>query len=346
MFARTLPRLKRAFGLSRARRGSGLILAVAGLVLSFAAPVVLGGFGVFARITTLPLWVLLGAPALMVLGWVVNAGRVTVLTRANNYRLGFGRACLVSAGGDFGAALGPGGLTGIAAYIFLLGRVGVRSAVSTALFALERLLDQLIFAAALAASAVGLALVNQGTHPWQLFVISFGLCAGIVVVILAAIVEYRRLLRLAVWALARLRFGLVRRRQFIAWSLRFRHSLTEVARMPRPSIALLIGCAAAYWAARFAILPLVAAGMHAPVPWAYLLAVQVLALFAGQLSLLPGGTITVEAVFAALLLPWLNRHDLALMLLAWRGSVFYFTLVAGGAAFTIAATRTRVRIRS
>ncbi len=346
MFARTLPHLKRVFGAARARRGSGLALAVLGVGLSFAAPVVLSGFGVFARIGTLPVWVLAGAPALMLLGWIANAGRVQVLTRANNCRLTFGEACLVSAGGDFGAALGPGGLTGIAAYIFLLGRAGVRSAVATALFALERLLDQFVFAAALAASAVGLALVNQGNHPWRLFVISFGLCAGIVVVILAAIVEYRRLLRLAVWVIARLRFSALRRHQFIGWSLRFRRSLTEVARMPRPSIALLVSCAAAYWAARFAILPLVAVGMHAPIPWAYLLAVQVLALFAGQLSLLPGGTVTVEAVFAALLLPWLNRHDLGLMLLVWRGSVFYFTLAAGGAAFALAASRDRVTLKA
>lgn len=344
MFARTPSLLKNAFDRARARRGSGLAFALLALLLSFAAPVVLSGFGVFARLVTLPVWVLAGAPALMLAGWIANAGRVQLLTRANHCRLGFGQAYLISAGGDFGAALGPGGLTGIAAYIFLLARVGVRSAVATALFALERLLDQFIFAAALAASAVGLALANQSAHPWRLFIVSFALCAGIVVVILAAIVEYRRLLSIAAWLLARLRLDPLRRRRFIAWSLRFRHSLTEVARLPRPAIALLIACATAYWAARFAILPLVAAGMHAPVPWAYLLAVQVLALFAGQLSLLPGGTITVEAVFAALLLPWLDRHDLGLMLLVWRGSVFYFTLVAGGGAFAFAASRTRVKL--
>ncbi len=343
MLTRTLPRLKQAFGLVRMHRGSGLVLAGVAVALSFAAPVVLGGFGVFARLGTLPVWVLAGAPALMLAGWMANAGRVQILTRANNYRLGFGQACLISAGGDFGAALGPGGLTGIAAYIFLLARIGVGSAVATALFALERLLDQFIFAAALAASAVGLVLINQGTRPWSLFIISFALCASIVVVILTAIMAYRRLLSIAAWVLKRLHFSTLRRHRFIAWSLRFRHSLTEVAHLPRPAIALLIAYAAIYWTARFAILPLIAVGMQAPVPWDYLLAVQVLALFAGQLSLLPGGTITVEAVFAALLLPWLNRYDLGLMLLVWRGSVFYFTLVAGGGAFAFATHHLRVK---
>lgn len=312
-------------------------MALVAIALSFSAPVILSGFGVFSRVIRLPGWVLAGAPTLMLLGWTANAGRVMVLTRSNGRALGLGPAWLIAAGGDFGAALGPGGLTGIAAYIFLLARYQLSSAVATALFTLERLLDQFIFAGALAASAVGLALVHQGNHPWRLFVISFGLCLAIVGLIVAAVLQYRRLLAAATWFLSQLRFNRFNRRRFIAWSLRFRRSLAHVARLPHPDMALLVLCAGAYWAARFAILPLIALGMHAPVPWAYLLAVQVLALFAGQLSLLPGGTITVEAVFAALLLPWLGRHDLGLMLLAWRGSVFYFTLVAGGSAFAIAA---------
>lgn len=329
----------------RSHRRSGLALGILAVGLSFAAPVVIGGVDVFARVTTLPFWVLAGAPALMLLGWSANAGRVMVLTRANNCPLRFSPAWLVAAGGDFGAALGPGGLTGIAAYIFLLARYRVKSAIATALFTLERLLDQFIFAGALAASAAGLALVHQGTHPWRLFVISFGLCAAIMGLIFAALMGYRRLLGVLTWLLRHLRFSRLNRRRFIRWSLRFRRSLADVARLPAPEILLLVVCAGGYWAARFAILPLIALGMHAEVPWAYLLAVQVLALFAGQLSLLPGGTITVEAVFTALLLPWLNRHDLGLMLLAWRGSVFYFTLVAGGGAFALSASR-RVRIKA
>lgn len=345
MQSRSLPHLRKLTGYLKLHRRGGLALAVLAIALSFAAPVILSGFGVFSRVATLPGWVLAGAPALMLLGWIANAGRVMLLARSNGTAIKFGPAWLIAAGGDFGAALGPGGLTGIAAYIFLLARYRLSSAVATALFTLERLLDQFIFAGALAASAVGLALVHQGNHPWRLFVISFGLCVTITGLIVAAVVQYRRLLMTVTWFLAHLRFSHLKRRRFIAWSVRFRRSLAQVARLPRLNIVLLISCAGGYWAARFAILPLIALGMHAPVPWAYLLAVQVLALFAGQLSLLPGGTITVEAVFAALLLPWLGRHDLGLMLLAWRGSVFYFTLAAGGGAFALAAGH-RVRIKA
>ncbi len=324
------------------RRRRGLLLAMLAVAVSIGTPVLIaGGPSVFTRLSTLPAWVLGGAPALMLAGWFANAVRLKILSHANGRKLSFGHAWLVAAGGDFGAALGPGGVTGIAAYIFLLARSGLGSAAATALFALERLLDQLIFAAALAASGAALALTAQHAHPWRLFGTAFGLCVGMVLVILIALAQYRRLVRVGTWVLARLRLGPRRRWSFIRWSFLFRRGLAEVAALPRTRLFVLAGAAAAYWAARFSVLPLIAAGMGAPVPWSYLLAVQVLALFAGQLSLLPGGTITVEAVFAALLLPWLPRQDLGLMLLVWRGSVFYFTLVAGGGSFVLATARAR-----
>lgn len=321
------------------RRGLGLVLLA--VAASIAAPVVVGGAGVFHHLIRLPIWVLLGAPALMLVAWVANAGRVILLLHANGRRIGFGRAWLVAAGGDFGAALGPGGLTGIAAYVFLLGRSGLDSATSTALFALEKLLDQLIFAAALAASTVVLVLYGRGPRPWGLFEVGFGVSGGVCLLLLLLIFQYRRLVGWIAWPLARLRRSRHHQWRFIRWSLQFRRGVVAVATLPRRRLVLLAFCAAAYWAPRFAILPLVAVGTRAPVPWGYLLSVQVLALFAGQLSLLPGGTITVEAVFAAMLLPWVNRAEVGLMLLVWRGSVFYFTLVAGGAAFLAEAARRR-----
>lgn len=341
MPTRGLRRLIHKLGL-QPRRRRGIWLVLLAVAASIGAPVLVGGTQIFERFLRLPIWVLLGAPALMLVAWMANAGRVKLLLHANGRRIGFSHAWLVAAGGDFGAALGPGGVTGIAAYVFLLARAGLDSATATALFALEKLLDQLLFAAALAASAVTLALFGRGPHPWNLYEIGFGVSGGVFLLLLVLVFEYRRLVSWAAWPLARLRRTKRQRWRFMRWSLQFRRGVMTVATMPRRRLVLLASCAAAYWAPRFAILPLVALGTHTPIPWGYLLAVQVLALFAGQLSLLPGGTITVEAVFAAMLLPWVDRGSVGLMLLVWRSSVFYFTLIAGGAAFVAAALRTRL----
>lgn len=327
---------------ARARRlRRGLILLALALAVSLAIPVALTGPDVFGRLGSVPAWVLGGAPALMLAGWCANALRVALLARANGYQLAPGYAWLVSAGGDFGAALGPGGITGIAAYVFLLARTGMRSSSATALFTVDKLLDQIIFAAALAASAILLALLASHVQTWGLFEIAFGICLGILILIVVMLFQYRRVIRALIFLAGIAHIKARYRRRFIRWSLAFRRSLASVTAMPRWQLALLVMSAVAYWTARFAILPLVALGLGVPVPWGYLIAVQILSMFAGQVSFLPGGTLTVEVVFAALLLPWMDRASLGLMLLIWRGSVFYFTLAAGGAAFAAAAFRRR-----
>jgi uncharacterized protein (TIRG00374 family) len=326
----------------RLRRGA--LLLVVALAVSLAIPVALTGPDVFGRLGDVPAWVLGGAPALMLAAWCANALRVALLAHANGYRLLPDYAWLVSAGGDFGAALGPSGITGIAAYVFLLARTGMRSATATALFTVDKLLDQIVFAAALAASAILLALLASHVETWGLFEIAFGICLGFLILIVVMLFQYRRIIHALVCLAATLRIKAKYRRRFIRWSLAFRRSLASVTAMPRWRLALLVTSAMAYWTARFAILPLVALGLGVSIPWGYLIAVQILTMFAGQISFLPGGTLTVEVVFAALLLPWMDRASLGLMLLIWRGSVFYFTLVAGGAAFATAAFKRRTRL--
>jgi uncharacterized protein (TIRG00374 family) len=332
---RLYPLNRRRLAEPRVRRG--LVLLVAAIGVSIGVPVFLAGGNVFARLGSVPAWVLGGAPALMLAAWCANAIRVIILARANGFRLTPGYAWLVGAGGDFGASLGPGAITGVAAYAYLLARTGLGSAAATALFAVEKLLDQIIFAAALAASAILLALLAKGAQPWTLFEIAFGICVGILISIVVMLLAYRRLIRAIAGLAATVRIKTRYRRRFIRWALAFRGGLAQVMAMPRAHLVLLGVAAAAYWTARFSILPLVALGLGAPVPWGYLIAVQILTMFAGQASFLPGGALTVEVVFAALLLPWMDRASLGLMLLVWRGSVFYFTLVAGGAAFVAAA---------
>ncbi|MGH8161250.1 MAG: lysylphosphatidylglycerol synthase transmembrane domain-containing protein [Gammaproteobacteria bacterium] len=340
MHARHLHALSRR-GLAKPRVRRGLALLVAAIGVSIGVPVFLAGGNVFSRLGGVPAWVLGGAPALMLAAWCANGVRVSILADANGYRLMPSYAWLIGAGGDFGASLGPGGVTGIAAYAYLLARTGLGSATATALYAVEKLLDQIIFAAALTASAIILALLAKGTEPWALFEIAFGICIGFLILIVIMLLQYRRMIRALTWLATQLRVNEHHRRHFIRWGIAFRNGLTKATAMPRAHIALLVLAAAGYWTARFAILPLVALGLGAPVPWGYLIAVQILTMFAGQVSFLPGGTLTVEVVFAALLLPWMDRASLGLMLLVWRGSVFYFTLVGGGMAFVAAVLKRR-----
>jgi uncharacterized protein (TIRG00374 family) len=78
-------------------------------------------------------------------------------------------------------------------------------------------------------------------------------------------------------------------------------------------------------------------GLGQTVPWSYLFLVQGALLFAGQLSILPGGAGSVEVGFALLLAPWLDPAILALGLLLWRFATFYWYLLIGAPIFTLTA---------
>lgn len=317
------------------------LLALAALALSFALPVFYGGIGVLSRFTDLPDWLLVSAPALMLMAWGFNGARLSVLLRGHGQTIPGRHAYLVAIGSDFGAAAGPPSMAGLASFAFLLRRHHFQTATSTALFTIDKLIDQIFFATILLAGLGGFLLFQVQAVPWALMGVSTLVACGSV----AAILMISRRATLALRALAGLlvliRIGPTIRRRLIRWGLEFQRGIALLSRLSKRRLMLLYLLAAGYWACRFSILPLVAWALKAPVPWPWLLAVQVLVIYAGQLSILPGGTVSVEVTFAALMAPWLDRTSLAFLFLVWRGAIFYWTLVAGGPAFLLAATTSR-----
>ena len=67
--------------------------------------------------------------------------------------------------------------------------------------------------------------------------------------------------------------------------------------------------------------------------------VQILALTAGQLSLLPGGAGSAELASAALLTPMVGKSSTAAAILIWRFVTYYFYLIVGAPVFLQLAGR-------
>lgn len=316
-----------------------LLLVVLALAASLGIPVWLGGGAIFAQIGRVAPGVLAGAPLLMLLAWSVNALRVQYLLGTNRCRIRYARAWLIAAGGDFGAALGPGLLTGVGTYVLLGTRIGLASHRAMALFTLEKLLDLLIFFATLMVSLGLLLWVAPRAVPWYLLGGATALCAALLAAIVLGLEGARWALRAVAEVMLRLGATRCSRRRWLRWGLAFRRDVRRVARQPPRQLLVLLGLAGGYWSCRFAILPLLAKGLGLPIPWPFLVLVQVLTLFAGQLSLLPGGALSVELVFTLLLAPWADGRMLGTLLLLWRASVFYLTLSGGGLACSLALGR-------
>ncbi len=324
---------------TRSRVALGLFLALAA---SLGIPAWISGADAFLYISHTAAWALILAPLLMLAAWFINGFRVHYLLGINRHPIPFGRAWLIAAGGDFGGALGPGLVTGVGAYVLLTTRQGVPSFTAVALFALEKLLDLLIFFATLIVSLSLLAWLGPGHAPWY----SLGAAAAFSVALLAAIgggaSGARVVLQFTASLMRRLGVAEKIRYRWLRWGLGFRRDVRRVMSQPPRRLGLLLLFAAGYWACRFAVLPVLALGLGVSIPWPYLVLVQVLAVFAGQLSVLPGGAVSVEVVFAVLLAQWADREMLGTLLLLWRACVFYLTLIGGGLAFAALLKKTPV----
>ena len=71
--------------------------------------------------------------------------------------------------------------------------------------------------------------------------------------------------------------------------LGFRNALQDSLRLPRRVLLGVFVLTALHWLLRYSVLYLTLQGLGSTLPWAWTVLVQVLALGAGQLSLLPGG---------------------------------------------------------
>ena len=176
-------------------------------------------------------------------------------------------------------------------------------------------------------------------HPLWFAVAVLGPLVGGMAAVLALLRHHDWLIRRLGKATHRLPIDAGRRRRLARWSIRFGRTIRLLVAMPKPRLALLYACCASHWLLRYSVLPLVLYGLGQTVPWSYLFVIQGMLLFAGQLSLLPGGAGGVELGFAALLAPWLPARTLAVALLLWRFATFYWYLLFGGAVFAVTVGR-------
>ena len=307
-----------------------IVLSVlAGLAVAFAY----GGPGAFARMGELPLWPLAAGLAMIVLGWHVNAARLRLLVRGLGLRLTQREAFPLVMATEFSYAATPAGAGGPLACIFLLTRRGVSAAQAAALCTIDQLLDLVFFLTLLPLLAV---LLLSGYAPvqlqHQLILLALVLVGGLG---LAGLVlwKYRRALLLTGRLLRALRIAHARRVRLARAFVRFRRGIRLILALPRRRLLAVYALCAAHWLLRYSVLFVLTVGAGADVTWSTLILVQMLALTAGQISLLPGGSGTVELAFGALMSRWLDPATAAAVMLEWRFVLYYWYLLAGAPFF-------------
>lgn len=312
-----------------------LWLAALGLVLCLSVPLLYGGRDLFQRLATFPP-LLLGVVLTMIfIGWNLNAGRLRLMLGGIGQPMAHGRALATTMAAEFAFCATPGGSGGPLTYVFMLRRHGVPASGAAALYATDILMDMLFFATALFFIALYLLIQpEQMQTGWQLSMLA-GLLVSAIALAWAVAKHHRSVL---LWSGKRIRkwpVSAATHRRVIRILLRFRRGLHLILALPHRRLFAIYALCLGHWLMRYSILYVLVEGLDRHISWAYSFLIQMLALTAGQFTMLPGGGGGVELSFTALLAPVFDHATLGAVLLMWRFTTYYWYLIAGAPVFAL-----------
>ncbi|WP_129140534.1 lysylphosphatidylglycerol synthase transmembrane domain-containing protein [Modicisalibacter coralii] len=311
------------------------LLVGAALLTALAVPLALGGGDALAALATFPLDTLAVMLALVAICWNLNALRLRLLLAGRAGRLRHAETLGIVMASEFAICISPGGSGGPLTLLGLLARRGVAPAESGAIFAVDQLTDLTFFLVALLSVALYLLSGSSGVEPvWVA-----GLAGSLIMALgLAGLTlrHFRSLLRITGVGLRRLGLPLRHRLGLVRRLLHFRRALIATLRLPRRILVTVFALATLHWLLRYSVLYLAVRGLGGQIDWAWTFLIQMLAMAAGQVSVLPGGAGSSELAVAALLTPMLGGRHTAAAILVWRFVTYYCYLLAGAPAFWLA----------
>lgn len=312
----------------------GLLLLV-GLLAALLIPALLGGSETWSRLDGFPMPWLLVMFSMILLCWAVNTLRLRLLLGDQCDRVSRLRSLGVVMAAEFAYCATPGGSGGPLTIMALLARHGVRPARGSAVFAMDQLSDLLFFLCALSGILIYALFQHLSQRmEWMLMVSAVSLFGGLIVCVMVA--RYHRLLiRLSGRWLARVNVKAATRMRWARKLLQFLAAFTDTLKLPVQTLIKVFALTCVHWVLRYSVLYLALRGLGADLQWAWCFLVQMLALSAGQFSLLPGGAGAAELTSAALLAPMVGKSTAAAAILIWRAVTYYFYLLVGGPVFLL-----------
>lgn len=199
--------------------------------------------------------------------------------------------------------------------------------------------DLLFFACALVGVLIYAVTHSLNAYIASLLGFSAALLIGLMVVLALLGRFHRQVVLLNGWLVSRLGVKGSRKRSWARKVLSFRNALLDCFRLPRAILLGVFLLTTLHWLLRYSVLYLTLQGLGSQLAWAWTFIVQLLALTAGQLSLLPGGAGSAELASAALLTPLVGKSTAAAAILIWRFVTYYFYLIVGAPLFLHLAGR-------
>lgn len=313
----------------------GLLLLLA-IGITLLLPWWLGGRSTMTMAMAFPPSLLLLMTIITVLCWNLNAARLRLMLAGRAGHLGQSGALSIEMSAKFALCATPGGTGGAATMLWLLARRGYSPSRASAIFLVDQGCDMLFFTLMLTL-LLGSALGGRSQWPHQALIEIALLGLVIAILALALVVGLLpHLLRRKPW----LHWpGPHRRRWIVRRLLRCRHALVVTLRLPRRILATIFLLCCMHWLLRYSLLYFAVLGVGGHADWAWTFLVQMLAMAASQLSILPGGAGAAEVSVGALLLPVMELEQAAAAVVVWRLISYHLYLIAGAPVFALSACR-------
>ncbi|MGJ8526715.1 hypothetical protein LMG33818_002471 [Halomonadaceae bacterium LMG 33818] len=310
-----------------------LLLLLAGLVLVISIPLFLGGHELWRELLHFPTHLLLVMIGMIFVCWFLNAAKLKVLLAGRSGYLSHFEAMGVIMATEFAICATPGGAGGPITLIALMKQRGMKPAQTTAVFAVDQMIDMLFFFTSMAAMVIYIAIKAVNMHfGWILGMPMLLMATGFILIFLIA--KYQtQAIRAVAGLLNLLKLKAHRRYRMIRRLLVFRDSLRETLKMPRHLLLAAFMFGVLHWIVRYSVLYLALYGLGKHLDWGWTFLVQMLSMAAGQLTLLPGGAGGAELSSMAMLSPLVGEHVAAAAILIWRAVTYYFYLIAGAPVF-------------
>lgn len=279
------------------------VLLVTAVVVASVIPVLTGGADMLDPLRRLSPWGLLLMPVMIFTGWNLNALRLRLMLHQRAANLGHGKALgtIMVTECMFNAT--PGGSGAPFALAGLLRRHGVSGGTSTAVFAVDQLTDMVVFVTLLPAVLFyGLSRYLEAGSLWQ-FILPLVLLSGALAMVWASMQHHRALVRQLGRTLESIGVSAVGRIRWARRFLSFRDGVKETLSIPKSHLLALFLLCALHWLLRYSVLFVAVQAMGGELAWVYGFFVQMVAMGAGHLTLLPGGAGGTEVAGAAMLAP-------------------------------------------
>lgn len=303
-------------------------LLVAVVIFTVMVPVLVGGRATFRHLAGLSWTHVTLLFLVLAAGWGLNALRCQLIFRSNGIRFRtpetLGMTWLYEA-----ATQGtPGGIGGPVAAWAMLRRRQVPTPVMASMGLFIIAFDIAALILLIIATLLAAAFLHPASAPWQLAATLWGML--LVLALIAGVVRFRRqLVRLA----SRLRgargSGKWRPGGPVLHFLRLGHTVERLARLPRLHLLALLFASTGHWGCRLSIFHLTVVAVGGNVSWADTFAIQIVSSLAGMMTGLPAGYIGADMTMTVLLMPAMDIHAIATVILLWRLLTFHATLLMG-----------------